>query len=200
MRPRIEFQHSDHTYKLNGRRVPSVTQVLDHLNDWSGIPAIDLECKRQLGTDVHLACHLLARGCLDWATLDAQVRPYVMAAQSFLDETPGVTLASEQVVGSALLGVAGTLDLLREIRGTPYFIDWKISELLPKSVGPQLAAYELLFDHTFRLGRGRRRCKRLCVRLGMGTYRVEVLDDYRRDWSTFASCLNVFKIREARYG
>jgi hypothetical protein len=201
----IEFYEHDHAYRINGRRVPSVTQVLDHLNDWSQIPAIDLETKRVLGRDVHVACNLLVRGQLDWSSLDPAVRPYVRAAELFLQENICAPLASELRVASPLLGVAGTLDLYAEHHdGGLWYIDWKISETVPSTVGAQTAAYEVLHrctvDPTFKPWHARPRSKRACVRLGMETYRIEILSYFERDWSTFISCVNNWKHREAKYG
>jgi hypothetical protein len=200
VRPTIEFFSHDHTYRVNGRPAVSVTKVLDCLNNWDHIAAIDLEAARALGSEVHAACDLLVRGTLDMDSLDPTVRSYVLGAQRFLEETPGVTLASEARVASPRLGVAGTLDLLREHDGELCFIDWKCSAIVPTTVGAQLSAYQMLFDETFRPGKPRERCKRLCVRLGMGTYRIELKDDFRTDWATFVSCLNIYKHREAKYG
>lgn len=202
--PRIEFDEGPHTYRVDGRPVPSVTQLLDHLNDWSHVPAIDLECARALGRDVHHACNLLARGSLDFRSLDSTVRPYVDAAAKFLEESPAIVIGAELRVASTVLGVAGTMDLLMHRDDVIYYVDWKTSAAVPSTVGPQLAAYEVLYNcftnPHFTLSSRRRKAKRLCVRLGMGTYRVDVLDDFRKDWATFASCLTVWKHRERKYG
>jgi hypothetical protein len=202
--PRIAFDEATHSYQLDGKRVPSVTQVLDPLNDWSRIPAVDLECKRALGSDVHLACNLLVRGDLDRNSLDSLVKPYVDAAEKFLTEHPGTVIASECRVASAALGVAGTIDLLMYHQQMMWYVDWKITETVPSTVGPQLAAYEVLhltsIDPSFRHWHTRPRAKRFCVRLSPGGYRLDYQNDFRRDWADFLSCLNVWKHRESKYG
>lgn len=202
--PRIDFDPGLHRYHIEGRHVPSVTQVLDHLNDWSHVPAIDLECARALGREVHEACNLMVRAQLDFTRLDPAIRPYVDGAQKFLQENEGVILASELRMGSSALGFAGTLDLLLEQDTDLWVIDWKTSQVVPTTVGAQTAAYEILFncmrDPTFRPWMPRPRVRRCCVRLGMGTYRIQMLNDFRKDWNDFSSCLNTWQLRERKYG
>lgn len=213
----IEFEPVTHTYRVDGRRVPSVTQVLASQNDWSHINALVLEAKAQLGRDVHHALHLLAHGHLDWRSLDGAVAPYVRSGQRFLHEygRGGITvLGAEVPVASRTLGVAGTLDLYGHATlddGPPtrsrwrtyeVFVDWKIAEVMPSTVGAQLAAYQKLYDETFRpRSKARFATKRLCVRLSPDGYKVARLEDWHSDYTLFVSCFNAFIARERKsYG
>lgn len=194
----IDFDAPTHTYAIDGVRVPSVTQVLEPQNDWSMVEAWQLEAARALGGDVHDAVNLLAREVLDWHSLDVALAPYVRGARMFLEEFGGVVMASEQVVGSKLLGVAGTLDVLIAKKSWLYFVDWKVSAAVPSTVGAQLAAYMALYADTFRGGNSVVRAHRLCVRLRPNGYTCDRMDAFNGDWTLFKSCLNTFKHRERR--
>jgi hypothetical protein len=210
----IEFDEPSHTYAVDGRSVPTVTQVLAHKNDWSMINPLILEAKAELGRDVHRAMHLLAIGELNWKTLDPAVLPYVRSGERFIREYRLTVLAAELPVASRSLGCAGTLDVFGQAvldDGTPthprlrtyeVFVDWKIAEVMPTTVGPQLAAYKKFYDETFR-GRSRARFahKRLCVRLGHDGFKVDRLEDWYGDYMEFLRCFNTFRAEERkRYG
>lgn len=194
----IDFDAAHHAYSIDGKPVPSVTQVLAPQNDWSHVDAWALEAAAALGRDVHAACNLLVRDALDWDSLDPAVAPYVRGAQQFLRKFGGVVLAAEQVVGNKLLGVAGTLDLLIMKNEWQYLIDWKVSATVPSTVGAQLAAYQQLYADTYRGGRRMVRALRRCVRLKPDGYSLHAMDERNGDYSLFISCLNAWKHRERR--
>ena len=54
----LAFNAESHTYTLDGRALPSVTQVLDPLNELDGVPRDVLAAATEFGTHVHLACDL----------------------------------------------------------------------------------------------------------------------------------------------
>lgn len=194
----ISFEAERHAYAIDGVSVPSVTEVLAPQNDWSHVDAWALEAARCLGQDVHAAVNLLARDALDWESLDPAIAAYVRGAERFLKASGAVVLASEQVVASKSLGVAGTLDLFVLWNGWHYFIDWKVSATVPSTVGAQLAAYQQLYCETFRSGRKLVRSRRACVRLKPDAYTVDRIDEPNGDWSLFLSCLNAYKHRQRR--
>jgi len=138
----LHFEESSHTYTLNGRRVPSVTQVLDPLIVLDGIPWDVLEAARIFGNHVHLACHLYNLGTLDWDSLDPVLASYVRGYVRFLTDTGFIVLASEERVASVKMGYAGTLDLFGRLDGEAALIDAKRTVAVPRSVGPQTAGYE----------------------------------------------------------
>ena len=84
----VDFDPATHTYTSEGRRVPSVTQCIDRLNDYSMVPADLLERKRELGTAVHQATALYDQDDLDWGSVADEVYPYLEAGSSF-EMTPG---------------------------------------------------------------------------------------------------------------
>ena len=82
----IQFEERIHRYTVDGRFIPSVTQVLEAagLIDLTGIPTHILRRAGERGTRVHQAAGLLLRGELEWASVDDAIGGYVRALDSFL--------------------------------------------------------------------------------------------------------------------
>lgn len=195
MRPDLQFDEASHTYRLAGRVVPSVTQVLKVLEAFDGIPADALEAARIRGQYVHAACDLLDRGQLDFATLDPALAPYIDGYQNWLDESGAVVIASELRVSSPYYRYAGTADMLVEI-GTrkTAVVDRKATATIPATVGPQVAAYAQAIGSSREYhGRLLRYCLHLNPAHPRG-YKFTALTD-PADWSVFLSCLNVWNWR-----
>ena len=66
----FEFDPAAHRYTLGGIVLPSVTQILRGLDDFSNVPARVLEKARDRGNRVHAACNLDVLGTLDENTVD----------------------------------------------------------------------------------------------------------------------------------
>lgn len=189
----LEFDPAAHAYRLDGRDVPSVTQVLGVLNDFDRIPPDVLENARIRGSYVDEACDLLDAGQLDWSTVDPEHVGYVEGYQHWLADSGAVVVASQLRVASASLRYAGTLDLLAHIKDGLCLIDRKATHDLPPSVGPQTAAYlHALTEHSSHRVR-RRYGLHLHPKYPRG-YRLTALTD-TADWSVFVSCLNLHNWR-----
>ena len=59
------FDEVAHAYFLDGKQLPSVTQLLKFVVSFDFVPPDVLEAKRQLGVAVHKACELLDEDDLD---------------------------------------------------------------------------------------------------------------------------------------
>lgn len=195
----LHFDEEAHAYTLNGRRVPSVTQVLDPLNALDGIPWDVLEAARIFGNHVHLACHWYNLGTLDWESLDDRLAAYVRGYVRFLTDTGFVVLASEERVASVKCGYAGTLDV-RGLLPKPKsklrcLVDLKSTATLPRTVGPQTAAYE----NALREMTGEKIDRRYCLHLKPDAYTFVPLKDGPgiQDFTLFLSALNVHRWRNA---
>ena len=184
----VTFEPARHEYRIDGRLVPSVTQVLEPLNDFGAVPAEVLDRAAEFGTHVHQAIALMLRNDLDWSSLDGDLEPYVRQAEKFIVESRLQVLAAERVVANARLGYAGTLDLLAYWKRNHCVIDWKTGAL-PRTVGPQTAAYQAAVG---KLDPNPR--KRYCVQLTRERYVVHALDD-PADLSVFTSALNLYHWR-----
>lgn len=192
----LEFDPAAHRYTMNKRVVPSVTQVLDPLISFEGIPYDVLENARVFGQHVHQACDMHLRGELDWDSLSENVCAYVMGYDRFLVESKFIVIATEERVASLKYGYAGTLDLRGQFpnqkRAT---IDIKSTAVLPRTVGPQTAAYEQCVIEM----QGERYGKRHCLHLKPHGYKLTAVHDGPgiQDMTVFVSALNLWKWRNA---
>jgi hypothetical protein len=104
----VNFDEASHTYTVEGRKLPSVTQVLlaERLIDdrWF------TEWARERGSAVHLACQMVAEGDLDETSLDPRIAGYVDAYRLFLAETGFDPHHLEVTVVSKSDGYAGRFD------------------------------------------------------------------------------------------
>lgn len=111
--PRIEFDAANHLYTVDGRRMPSVTQILKAFDRGFDFVSADvLRAKADIGTAVHKACELDDLGTLDERSLDESVRPYLEQYRLFRDHCRVTVLAIEHVVYSRLHGFIGANDRL----------------------------------------------------------------------------------------
>jgi hypothetical protein len=146
----LTFDRERHEYRLDGRLVPSVTQVLAPCYDFANIPAEVLARKRALGQAVHRAIEFDLEGDLDESTIAAEIAPYVEAWRRFRADREYQPLLSEHRVVHAKFGYAGTLDLfgttLREVKPRKFkrvhaLIDIKNTFVVARAVGLQTVAY-----------------------------------------------------------
>lgn len=187
----LQFEASTHTYTLGGVALPSVTQVLKLLDQYEAVPPHVLEAAREFGTHVHLATELDDRGVLDEATLDPALAPYLDGWRRFRRESGFKIEFVEHRVVHKKLRYAGTIDrICRDVRGRRGVLDIKTG-LVPKAVGPQVAAYYAALCEA----RGSAiESRRYCLQLMPHDYRLHWLNN-PADWSVFVSCLNVWSWR-----
>jgi len=185
----LSFEPVGHVYRFGGRVVPSATQVLEPLQHLEGIPWDVLEAARELGTHVHLMCHYFDIGRLNFATLDANLLPYLRGWRAFLKATGFTVCESEVPRYNAKMGYAGTPDKLGTMRGSTWVLDIKSAasaHAFLGTVGPQTAAYQHLPHDAMPK-------KRCCVQLRAdGTYQFFECKD-PSDFALFTSALNIWK-------
>lgn len=189
----LEFREDIHEYRVNGRVLPSVTTVLGILQDFGAVPADVLARAAEFGSHVHQAVDLDNQGVLDEDALDPALRPYVTDWRQFLIDTDGRVVGSELRMADPALGFAGTADAVIKIKGKPVLVDVKTG-LVPRTVGPQTAAYAHLFNLLAPLTMRVKR--RLCVQLTGEGYRMTECKN-PADWSVFMSCLNILRFKNA---
>lgn len=184
----IRFDADTHTYWLGQRRVPSVTQILQPVSDFSMVKPEVLEYKRQLGTAVHLATELYDKDDLDFGSLDTTVEAYLAGWILFRQETGFEVEKIEQRVFHPSLFYAGTLDRTGILFGDSAVLDVKTSASLMPAVGMQLAAYQ----EALAAGPEKTKPKkRFAVQLKPdGKYSLKEYDD-PADWATFLSLKTV---------
>lgn len=141
----IQFDESNHTYTLNGERVPSVTQILHRFSEeiYRFVDSDLMERAARLGTAVHEMIRLDCAGVLDEAGLHEKLQPYFKQWREFLAQSGFEPTLSEQFVWSEKYRFAGQLDLFGTLNGKPALIDAKRCASVPFTAGPQTAGYEL---------------------------------------------------------
>ena len=143
------FDPERHLYLVDGRPVPSVTQVLHSARlaaDYSMVPPDVLERKRIIGQYVHKATQYLDEGCLDLETVDPELQPYLAAYQRFLEESGFRPQLIEHRLVSRVTGTlcGGTVDRVGSMNGRLWLIDLKCVDRLYPGFALQTAGYELL--------------------------------------------------------
>jgi hypothetical protein len=191
----LTFEPSSHTYRWHGQVVPSVTQVLNLLQPFAGVPKHILEVAQERGTFVHAMTEAYDLGELDEEALalmeDGLYMGYLKAWKAFIrDRKPVWDSVEERDYHDA--GFAGTWDRTGTLDGEPepWVIDIKSSLQDHKAWGMQTAAYRAM-----RANQDPRyiRARRGSVQLRPdGRYRFLSWDN-PADWPAFCSLLNVYR-------
>lgn len=189
----LTFDPATHTYYWQGVQVPSVTQVLGSvLRDYDGIPPHILAAAQERGTFVHEACELDDLGELDQDTLDDTLIPYVMAWRKFRADTRFKPESIEARVYHNGYRYAGTLDRFGDAGAQTWLVDIKSGSMVPRSAGPQTAAYLAALDID---PAWRKKVKRYVAHLyDNGNYQV-VPCNGANDFSVFLACLSIHNWR-----
>lgn len=185
---RLTFRSDIHAYYFDGQRVPSVTQVLEPLIDYSGVPNGVLNHAADRGTAVHLATEFWDDGDLDEESVDPEVLPYVQAWQRFRDESGFVVERSEVRVYSARHRYAGTVDCIGTMRGRRIMVEKKTTAVLHPATAIQVSAYCKAFNETAPAAERVRSACSVWLRRD-GTYRFDA-HDVAAHWGAFLALLN----------
>jgi hypothetical protein len=197
--PELQFDELNHEYRIDGRPLPSVTQVLEDVGiiDYSKIPNETREQALERGRVVHLCTQFDDEFSRDGQQLaDEQiadsVRGYVEAWRRFRRETGFTPDLIEYRSYHATHLYAGTLDRTGVFRAerTRFVVDLKTGTAAPWT-RIQTAAYSAFFT-TPRL------FPRLAVELHKdGTYSVPFGEWHGREWqehfNLFLSALNCYR-------
>lgn len=191
----FRYRADDHSYWLDERRLPSVTQILSVLpNAYETVPPEVLERKRILGTAVHRACELDDQEVLDQFTVHPLVEPYLTAWRRFCADTGFTPSAIEEPGYSREYGYAGTLDRVGEIGGALAVLDLKcVAELKPETALQTAGYAQIALDHW-----GHEVKRRYAVQLRPDAqYRLQEYTD-RADRRVFLACLQIYQWRAGR--
>lgn len=175
-----EFDPEKHEYRINGNRVPGVTQVLTDLIP--GYRASDWYLQR--GRAVHACAAMVAKG-IEFEH-DPRIAGQVQAVRKFFREVQPEVLEIEQQVYSMKHLYAGTTDLVAIIKD-PLIVDYKAR--LTDSTIYQCAAYALAIPGKVHYGVG--------VELHEdGTYKMSEIWDLKRATQEWLAMLTTYRIRE----
>jgi len=165
----LVFDPERHAYILDGRVIPSVTQILTAEGIING--QWYTEDGRRRGGHVHLALRYLDEGRLDEDSVTDEVRPYLEAWQRFISETGFICLQIEQPFADRNLGFAGTPDRVGWMDG-----DKTLSIIDIKTGSPE--PWHALQTAAYAVGIGKRMAKRWSVYLrNDGNYRLVQYQD-----------------------
>lgn len=183
--PNLIYSDADHTYRLDGVLLPSVTQTLEAaaiIPPYTGDPWYG-----DRGTAVHTATWLDDQGLLDESTVDQRIVGHVDAWRKYRRDSGFTPVGGETPLHHPLFRYAGTPDrwdasLLTDIK-TGREASWHIL---------QRAAYrELLKRSGVKI---RRDC---CVYLSAdGRYTASKTSSTPHDLSVFLSALTLIKWKE----
>ena len=186
----LQFREDGHEYRLNGVLVPSVTQVLKPITDYSHVDPDQLERARQEGVAIHRMVELDARGRLAVSRLPEWIRPFYDGLQRCKRETGMVVFHSEHRVYHPVHRYAGTLDLhcgFPLIDVPQSVTDVKRSFAMGRAIGPQTAAYLECLKAT---GQAKGSYRRFGLRFLPGDYRLEPFEE-PGDFAVFLSLLTI---------
>lgn len=191
----IVFLAEPHTYHLGGKEYPSVSRVLDSIlgDAFEDVPPDRLEFCQGRGNAVHEAAALLIGGELDWSTVDPRIEGYVRAAEKFHQDCPGKIVYTEKRMVSPYLGIAGTPDIVKFLRGRRSLIDYKTSQQMKPRMRLQTAAYMALHNALYPT-------QPIYDRYGLklspdGTYKLIPHEDFD-DLAAFDDIFNHFKAQQ----
>lgn len=185
----LTFNEARHEYRLDGMVVPSVTQILKPLTDYSRINPDALERARQQGVAIHKTVELDVAAQLDEDALPEWLRPYLSAWRSFGASTEFRAIGAELRIGHPTARYAGTPDLICVAGKEVWLIDVKRSLYAGRAIGLQTAGYARLW-HAYPANRKINR--RFALVLRDATYRLEEFKDPHDD-AVFLAALTMHK-------
>lgn len=184
-KPTCTFSPEPHEYRIDGRIVPSVTQIIgDVLPGWKA-PQWYLE----RGRANHACYALLAQGTAFLP--DPVCEGFIAAWRKWAEHVRLEPLVIEHPVYSLRYRFAGTLDLIGIVQGNPMIVDYKGT--LDARAKWQIAAYSIAEAETsgkraFNVGVG--------VELREnGTFRMSEIYDLHRPRQEVLALLSAFNMR-----
>ena len=142
----LEFEPKNHVYKLDGKELPSVSEITRFISrelyKEADQTAIDIAADR--GTRVHRACEEIDR--TGFTECDTDIMQYVSAYVKFLKEHDVKWEMIEQPVYSRQHWVAGTVDRLGLVDGKMTLLDIKTTKRISGQHKIQYSAQLTLYS------------------------------------------------------
>lgn len=184
------FDEETHTYRLNGEIIPSVTQVLASLNDFSMIRPEVLQHAADRGTAVHRAVELFCADNLEEDSLCDEIKPYFAAFKQFYGEKQPKIISSEQLVCNTRKQYGGKMDLVIEMPDM-WLVDIKCTAQVSKTAGIQLVAYRHAYlEMNPVVQHMPKRATLWLQKTGKYQFLVHPEEQADRDWELFKTLLN----------
>lgn len=180
----VHFDEETHTYTVDGRVVPSVTQVIQEAGLFDTTFLTDEG--RIRGSKVAIMTDLHDRGELDESRVEDGLRGYLDAWKEFLRKTAFKILEREEPKFNATMAYCGTPDIYgvfrchRDSDGSAV-IDIKSGNVMPH-YSIQTVGYQRFYPHL--------RPRRFCLYLGEnGKHKLMPHTEDSRDWDVFCGCV-----------
>lgn len=175
--PELLFKPESHEYFYAGDKLPSVTNVISPVMDYSKVNKNILGRAATVGTFIHKAVALWAENNLDESSISPGIMPHWTAFKKLLAENPTLMLRQaivEKPIYHSRLLYAGTPDLVIPVKGGEAIIDIKSREFIPRYDVLQLLAYEELVNQYY--------CKGLPMVKKWGLFILSLLPDESYQW------------------
>lgn len=188
----LTFEKENHIYRWNGQAVPSVSEIIRPIIQYSGsIPDGVLEAAADRGHEIHQACEDIDKGeFYDPKEHDS----YVEAYQEWKRSLECSFVQIESPLYSEFYGYAGTPDRIAMIKDRPVVIDIKSTVKIEKHSLVQLTAYSELFREFAKL---KSKPDGYILQLKKnGSFKFEKVSDLTKFWNVFLSCLNIHKFNK----
>jgi hypothetical protein len=177
----------DHVYTLDGRNIPSVTQVMGSV---LGSHQYATQYHLDRGSANHACYALLAQGVIDEYDIDPDCQPWIDGWRRWAELHQPEIVEVEQSVASRLFWYAGTFDLLARIDGKLTMIDFKNSALPKDAI--QLAAYAQAWEEEHKRKGAIKQLMSVQI-AGDGKYKIGVLVDTPREMRLAAADWNAVR-------
>lgn len=144
--PELRFEEEGHIYSLHYEDgavevIPSVSEIVKPLEDYSQVHPVTLAKASEYGTNVHKAIELWLNGLLDEERLDEGLVKPLCGFKRFFEPHAGAKFLVEERHYHPKLKYAGTIDL--EIVGV-LIADYKTRKYNPIVDPVRLAAYKAM--------------------------------------------------------
>lgn len=192
-------------YVVNGTVYPRVTSILNvianqNLDRWRrrvGFAEADRISREaaEFGTRLHGALETFCKR-EHWPG-DETLEPFVEAFSIWFGQNVAEVLATERTLVHRGLGYAGTTDAVLRLRdGRTVIADWKSSNSVSESFGPQTAAYMAALLHG-----GEQVDGRIVVQMPSrqpGKLMTHEYTDVAGDWAIFRAALRIYQWQQKR--
>lgn len=147
----IVFQQEPRLYRFRGKGYRSVTDYITEVlgDPFADVPEDRLTFCQGRGNAVHIGAALFVDGELDWNTVDPRIEGYLRAVERFHNDCPGRVVYTEKRLVAPELGLAGTPDIVKFVRGRRALIDYKTSQQMYPRMRLQTVGYKKIHDFLF---------------------------------------------------
>lgn len=191
----LEFKEEGHIYLLDGKQIPSVTEIIQKagVSNFEGIPKTILERKAKLGKSIHKTLEYYDKGILDEENLHPTLKLYLDGWKLFLKQFKPEILMIEQKYYHPRYYYAGTIDRIVKFSDNYYVIDIKTGDE-NKSHRIQTAAYKEMIEEQEQFKKIK--IKRMIVYLVPEQYKITEHKNDREDLNVFLSCLTIYQFNK----